>query len=148
MLNEEVIDTLVRSAMDAIKNAYAPYGGAKIGACVMAADGTIYTGCTIENAIRKLSVCAAEVAMYKAVSDGKREFDAVAVIGNSERPFVPNGAICQLLAEFNVPIVIMADMHGNAQEINLSDLLPYGQEMLANHMVHNEDEGNDSDIMI
>lgn len=140
MLNEEVIDTLVRSAMDAIRNAYTPYGGAAIGACVMAADGTIYTGCTIENAIRGLSVCAAEVAMYKAVSDGKREFDAVAVIGNSERPFVPNGAICQLLSEFKVPIVIMADMHGNAQEVTLADLLPYGQEPLENHLEHDEQE--------
>lgn len=135
MLNEEVIDTLVRSAMDATKNAYTPYSGdLGVGACVMASDGTIYTGCTIENAIRSLSVCAAEVAMYKAVSDGKREFDAIAIIGNTEEPFVPSGNICQLLAEFHVPEVVMADMHGDAKSVELQDLLPYGEELLKNKM--------------
>ncbi len=135
MLNEELIDTLVRSAMDAIRNAYVPYSGTAIGACIMASDGTIYTGCTIENAIRNLSIGAGEVAVYKAVSDGKREFDAIAFICNTERPFVPNGAICQLLAEFNVPEVVMADMNGDAQVLSLTDLLPYGSEPLDNHTV-------------
>ncbi len=139
MLNEELIDTLVRSASDAIRNAYTPYSGIGVGACIMASDGTIYTGCTIENTIRGLSVGAGEVALYKAVSDGKREFDAIAFIGNTERPFVPNGAICQLLAEFNVPEVIMADMNGDAQVIPLTDLLPYGNEPLDN-IVYKKDE--------
>ena len=133
MLNEELIDTLVRSASDAIRNA-----GVGIGACVMASDGTIYTGCTIENAIRNLSIGAGEVAIYKAVSDGKREFDAIAFICNTERPFVPNGAICQLLAEFNVPYVVMADMNGDAQVLPLTDLLPYGNEPLDNHTYKDE----------
>ena len=135
MLNEELIDTLVRSASDAIRNAYTPYSGIGVGACIMASDGTIYTGCTIENTIRGLSVGAGEVALYKAVSDGKREFDAIAFIGNTERPFVPNGAICQLLAEFNVPEVVMADMNGDAQVIPLTDLLPYGNEPIDNHIL-------------
>ena len=139
MLNEELIDTLVRSASDAIRNAYTPYSGIGVGACIMASDGTIYTGCTIENTIRGLSVGAGEVALYKAVSDGKREFDAIAFIGNTERPFVPNGAICQLPAEFNVPEVIMADMNGDAQVIPLTDLLPYGNEPLDN-IVYKKDE--------
>ena len=132
MINEELIDTLVRSAQEAMRNAYVPYSGVPIGACVMASDGTIYTGCTIENTIRNLSVEAGEVAMYKAVADGKREFDAIAFICNTERPFVPNGAICQLLAEFNVQEVVMADMNGDAQVMPLTDLLPYGNEPLDN----------------
>ena len=139
MLNEELIDTLVRSASDAIRNAYTPYSGIGVGACIMASDGTIYTGCTIENTIRGLSVGAGEVALYKAVSDGKRAFAAIAFIGNTERPFVPNGAIGQLLAEFNVPEVIMADMNGDAQVIPLTDLLPYGNEPLDN-IVYKKDE--------
>ena len=139
MINEELIDTLVRSASDAIRNAYVPYSGVGIGACVMASDGTLYTGCTIENAIRNLSIGAGEVAIYKAVSDGKREFDAIAFICNTERPFVPNGAICQLLAEFNVPYVVMADMNGDAQVLPLTDLLPYGNEPLDNHTYKDED---------
>lgn len=139
MINEELIDTMVRSAQDAMRNAYVPYSKVPIGACVLAADGTIYTGCTVENVIRNLSIGAGEVAMYKAVADGKREFDAIAFIGNTERPFVPNGAICQLLAEFNVPEVIMADMNGDAQVIPLTDLLPYGNEPLDNR-VYKKDE--------
>lgn len=133
MLNEEVIDTLVRSAMEASNNSYTPYSNeVGIGACVMTSDGTIYTGCTIENIIRRLSISAAEVAMYKAISDGKREFDAIAIIGNTEKPFIPNGAICQLLAEFNVPEVIMADMHGGAKSVELRELLPYGADIYEN----------------
>ena len=139
MINEELIDTLVRSAMEASKKAYVPYSKVPIGACIMATDGTLYTGCTIENVIRGLSVTAGEVAIYKAVADGKREFDAIAFIGNTERPFVPNGAMCQILAEFNVPEVVMADMNGDAQVLPLTDLLPYGNEPLDNSVYDTEE---------
>ena len=140
MLNEELIDTLVRSAMEATKNAYVPYSKVPIGACVMASDGTLYTGCTIENAIRNLSISAGEVAMYKAVADGKREFDAIAFIGNTERPFVPNGAICQLLAEFNVQEIIMANMHGVLKTVTLDELMPYARELIGNPMQLDEED--------
>ena len=140
MLNEELIDTLVRSASDAIRNAYTPYSGIGVGACIMASDGTIYTGCTIENTIRGLSVGAGEVALYKAVSDGKREFDAIAFIGNTERPFVPNGAICQLLAEFNVQEIIMANMYGVLKTVTLDELMPYARELIGNPMQLDEED--------
>ena len=106
-MNPEIVDTMVRAAMQVMDNAYVPYGKAAIGACVLASDGTFYTGCNIENAVPRLSVFAEEVAMYRAVADGKREFDAIAVIADTEEPFVPNGAVCQLLAEFNVPEFII-----------------------------------------
>lgn len=132
MLNEEIVDTMVYSAMQAMDNAYVPYGGRPVGACVLASDGTLYTGVNIENAIARLSVAAAEVAMYRAVADGKREFDGIVVISDFERPFVPNGAALQLLAEFKVPEVIMANMHGKIERADLKTLLPYAREPIEN----------------
>jgi len=132
MLNEEIVDAMVRSAMQAMDNAYAPYSGHTVGACVLAADGTLYTGVNIENAIGRLSVAAAEVAMYRAIADGKREFDGVLVISDFERPFVPNGAVLQLLAEFDVPEVIMANMSGKIERAGLKTLLPYAREPIEN----------------
>ena len=125
-LTEPVIDTMIKHALDAIKNAYVPYGKIGVGACVLASDGTFYTGCNIENTIGKLSVSAEEVAMYRAIADGKRDFDGLAVIADMQHPFIPNGAVCQVLAEFEVPEVVMADMGGNIEHVELKDLLPYG----------------------
>ena len=126
-LTEAMIDTMVREAMDAIKNAYVPYGNFGVGACVLASDGTFYKGCTIENTTPRLSASAEEVALYQAVADGKREFDGIAVIADTEEPFVPNGAVCQLLAEFNVPEIIMTNMDGVVKTAKRTDLLPYGK---------------------
>ena len=131
-MNPEIIDTMVRAAMQVMDNAYVPYGKAPIGACVLASDGTFYTGCNIENAIPRLSVFAEEVAMYRAVADGKREFDAIAVIGDTEEPFVPNGAVCQLLAEFNVQEIIMTNMDGVVKTAKLTVLMPYARAPMDN----------------
>jgi len=131
-MNPEIVDTMVRAAMQVMDNAYVPYGKAAIGACVLASDGTFYTGCNIENAVPRLSVFAEEVAMYRAVADGKREFDAIAVIADTDEPFVPNGAVCQLLAEFNVEEIIMTNMDGVVKTVKLTDLMPYARAPLDN----------------
>lgn len=138
-MNPEIVDTMVRAAMQVMDNAYVPYGKAAIGACVLASDGTFYTGCNIENAIPRLSVFAEEVAMYRAVADGKREFDAIAVIADTDEPFVPNGAVCQLLAEFNVEEIIMTNMDGVVRTVKLTDLMPYARAPLDNAL-HSSDE--------
>lgn len=138
-MNPEIVDTMVRAAMQVMDNAYVPYGKAAIGACVLASDGTFYTGCNIENAIPRLSVFAEEVAMYRAVADGKREFDAIAVIADTDEPFVPNGAVCQLLAEFNVEEIIMTNMEGMVRTVKLTDLMPYARAPLDNAL-HSSDE--------
>jgi cytidine deaminase len=131
-MNPEIVDTMVRAAMQVMDNAYVPYGKAAIGACVLARDGTFYTGCNIENAIPRLSVFAEEVAMYRAVADGKREFDAIAIIADTEEPFIPNGAVCQLLAEFDVQEIIMTNMDGVVKTAKLSDLLPNAKAPMDN----------------
>ena len=132
MINEDIIDTMVRAAMKAMDNAYVPYSKVPVGACVLASDGTLYTGVNIENVIGRLSVAATEVAMYRAIADGKREFDGVVVIADVERPFAPNGAVLQLLAEFNVPEIIMANMQGSIETATLKELLPYAREPIEN----------------
>lgn len=134
MMNPEIVDTMVRAAMQVMDNAYVPYGKAPIGACVLASDGTFYTGCNIENAVPRLSVFAEEVAMYRAVADGKREFDAIAVIADTEEPFIPNGAVCQLLAEFNVQEIIMTNMDGAVKTAKLTDLMPQAKALIDNKL--------------
>ena len=127
MLNEDVMNTLVRTAVDAMRNAYTEHGAFPVGACVMASDGTIYSGCTIDNACAPLTMTAEMVAMAKAVSDGKREFDAIAVVADTEKPYIPGGLSCQLLAEFGVPELVMANVKGDLEHVQFEDLLPYAQ---------------------
>ena len=133
MLNEDIIDTLVRTAINASENAYTERSHFAVGSCALASDGTLYSGCNIDNASPSLSCCAEAVAIYRAVADGKREFDAVAVVADTEDPFIPCGACCQLMAEFKVKEVIMANMNGDMNVVPLEDLLPYADRLLSNH---------------
>ncbi len=127
MLNEDILDTIVRSAVDSMRNSYAEHDGMPVGACLLASDGTLYTGCTIDNACGQLAMTAEMVAVGKAVSDGKREFDAIAIAADTEKPYIPGGMSCQLLAEFHVPEVIMANVKGDVESVQLDEMLPYGQ---------------------
>ena len=132
MLNEEIIDTMVRTAMDAMRNAYTEHTDFAVGACALASDGTLYSGCNIDNASPQLYCSAEALAIYKAVSDGKREFDAVAVIADTEKTFVPWGGSLQLMAEFGVQEIIMANMKGEIEIVTLSEFFPSGEKTLVN----------------
>lgn len=130
MLKEEIIDTMVRQAMDITRNAYLRHETSlAVGACVLAADGTLYSGCNLENRMPQLCVSAEQVAMQIALADGKREFDGVAIIADTEEPYVPSGLSLQLLAEFDVPEVVMANMNGVVDVKPLEALLPYYKKM-------------------
>lgn len=124
MINESIIDAMVRTAKDAMTHAHSPYSGRAVGACVLASDGTLYGGCSIENASYSLSCCAERVAIFKAIADSKREFDAIAVVANTEEPCVPCGACCQVMAEFRIRDVIMANTRGDLEIVDLMDLAP------------------------
>ncbi len=103
--------------------AYAPYSHFAVGAALRAADGTIYTGCNVENASYGLTICAERNAVAHAVGQGRRHFTAVAVV--TENGVTPCGACRQVLAEFGPHMaVIMADLAGNLRTCALSDLLP------------------------
>lgn len=118
---------LVAAAVDARRNAYAPYSGFPVGAALLARDGRLFTGCNVENASYGLTVCAERVALFKAVSEGVREFEAIAV-ACGDAPCSPCGACRQALNEFAPNLkVILADGEGRRWEVvPLSDLLPRG----------------------
>lgn len=113
---------LVRAARAASRRAYAPYSKFAVGAAVLAADGTLYAGCNVENASYGLTVCAERVAMQSAVAAGRRRLRAVAVAGPSG--INPCGACRQVMAEFGVETVIVAGSGALPESISLRELLP------------------------
>jgi cytidine deaminase len=117
--------TLVELARDARKQAHAPYSKFKVGAALLASSGEIVTGCNIENASYGLTLCAERVAVFKAVSEGFRDFEAIAVVADSPRPTAPCGPCRQILWEFCGDIwVHMARPGRKATSYRMSELLP------------------------
>ena len=145
MINQETIDTMLRTAREAMRHAYTPQTNLAVGCCVLAEDGTLFSGCNIENASPALSCCAESVTMYKAISEGKREFDALAVIADTVDPFVPCGACLQLMAEFGVHDLIVANVKGDIRVRPLDKVMPCAHAMLSNHAT-NHDEVDEDDI--
>ena len=127
--------TLCERAKEARNNAYAPYSRFGVGAALLCDDGSIYTGCNIENASYSPTVCAERVAIFKAVSDGKRGFSAIAVCGSpkgelTEKYCYPCGVCRQVLSEFcNKDFRIYVMSNGEVKEYTLSDLLPFGFQL-------------------
>jgi len=117
---------LLNAALSARERAYAPYSKFLVGAAVLAKSGKIYTGCNIENASYGLTVCAERNALFSAVGEGEREFTALCVVGDTEAPISPCGACRQVMAEFKVPCIILANLKGDVKEYALEELLPYG----------------------
>ena len=117
---------LLNAALSARERAYAPYSKFLVGAAVLAKSGKIYTGCNIENASYGLTVCAERNALFSAVGAGEREFIVLCVVGDTEAPISPCGACRQVMAEFKVPCIILANLKGDVKEYTLEELLPYG----------------------
>jgi cytidine deaminase len=116
-------DALVEAAWNARQTAYAPYSNFAVGAALLAADGRIFGGCNVENLSYGLTNCAERVAIGAAVAAGVREFVAVAVVADTGVPISPCGACRQVLAEFGVPRVILAN-RTEVLEFTLEELLP------------------------
>jgi cytidine deaminase len=118
-------DKLVTAARRARRNAQAAFSGFKVGAALETADGTIITGCNIENATYGLTVCAERVAMFKALSEGYRKFRRIAVVADTDAPTPPCGACRQILWEFGGDLdVILANLRRETGRHQLKDLLP------------------------
>jgi len=114
---------LIAKAMEAREKAYAPYSDFAVGAALLAKSGRVYTGCNVENASYGLSICAERTAVFKAVSEGERDFEALAVV--TEKGVTPCGACRQVLMEFGEDIqVIVADETGGYRVFSLQELLP------------------------
>ena len=123
-------EELVSLAKTAMENAYAPYSGYRVGAALLAADGKVYTGCNIENASFSPTICAERTAFAKAVSEGQRNFSAIAVCGGKdgiiEGAFPPCGVCRQVMAEFcSEDFTIYLATESGWQTFTLADLLPH-----------------------
>ena len=115
---------LIDAALAARKQAYAPYSGLRVGAALLCSDGEIITGVNIENASYGATNCAERTAVFKAVSQGKREFAAIAVVSDMDRLIYPCGICRQVLAEFRVSTIIVGDVNGNYKVYGAEELLP------------------------
>ncbi len=116
---------LIAAARRARRHAHAAYSGFKVGAALETADGTIITGCNVENATYGLTICAERVAMFKAISEGHRRFTRVAVVADTTAPTPPCGPCRQILWEFGGDLeVIMANLRRETGRHSLSELLP------------------------
>jgi cytidine deaminase len=125
-------DGLVEAAWLTRERAYAPYSKFAVGAALMAADGRVFVGCNVENLSYGLTNCAERVAIGAAVAAGAREFLAVAVVADTKLPISPCGACRQVLAEFGVPRVILAN-RTERLEFRLEDLLPRPSAGILDH---------------
>lgn len=122
---------LIREALQARERSYSPYSGYCVGAALLTADGKVYTGCNIENAAFSPTNCAERTAFFKAVSEGEREFAAIAVVGGRrgtvEHFAWPCGVCRQVMAEFCDPdtfTVITAISEDQYEQRFLKDMLP------------------------
>ncbi len=118
-------DALIAAARTAREHAHAPYSDFRVGAAVRAKSGRIFTGCNVENATFGLTLCAERVAVFKAISEGERGFEAVAVVADTDALTPPCGACRQILWEFcGDAEVVLANLHGKVERYRMSALLP------------------------
>lgn len=118
-------EKLLQTAEKAMENAYAPYSDFKVGAALLCADGTVFTGCNIENASYGASNCAERTAVFKAVSEGKRDFLAIAIVSSSGEETFPCGICRQVLAEFAPDIrVVLQNKGKNAVSYKFKEIMP------------------------
>ncbi|MBE3099131.1 MAG: cytidine deaminase [Planctomycetes bacterium] len=118
-------DTLVAAARRAREFAHAPFSRFKVGAALETADGTVITGCNVENATYGLTVCAERIAVFKAISEGHRTFRRIAIVADTSEPTPPCGACRQILWEFGGNLeIILANLTEETGRYRLEDLLP------------------------
>ena len=121
---------LLTLAIEAMENSYSPYSGCKVGAALLTDSGKVYTGTNIENAAFGPTICAERVAIFKAISEGERDFSAIAIVGGKggiiDGIFAPCGVCRQVMREFCSDnfIVIMGISEGEYKKATLKELLP------------------------
>ncbi len=125
MTNQALID----SAREALKNSYSPYSEFKVGAALLCSDGSVYSGCNIENSSYSATVCAERTAFFKAISEGKRDFSAIAIVGGKNgdysSPCTPCGVCLQVMSEFcGDGFKILLQNGDGINELTLKELLP------------------------
>ncbi|MDY2616380.1 MAG: cytidine deaminase [Treponema succinifaciens] len=125
-----LIEKLIKKAIEMLNFSYAPYSNFHVGAALLTSEGKIYTGCNIENAAYGPSNCAEKTAIFKAVSEGKKEFEAIAIVGGKNgkiENFCPPCGVCrQVLAEFCKKDfeIVLAKSTNEYKIMTLEQLLP------------------------
>lgn len=122
-------ENLIEVAKKYRENAYAPYSKFKVGAAVLTSSGKVFGGCNIENSSYPVTNCAERTAIFKAVSEGEKIFESIAVIADTEKPCSPCGACRQVMAEFKIPKIIMANLKGDKKIVTLEEVLPFAFEL-------------------
>ena len=124
----KTVKKLYKKALKTRENAYVPFSKFKVGAAVLTKDGDIFTGCNIENSSFGLTVCAERVAMFTAAASGVRrgEMKMLLVVADTEEVTSPCGACRQVIAEFEIPVIIMANVRGEMKQVTLEEVLPFG----------------------
>lgn len=120
------IEEMIKEAIKARENAYAPYSKYPVGAALLTKNGRIYHGCNIENAAYSMCNCAERTALFKAYSEGERDFVMMAVAADSNRPVPPCGACRQVISELcpKDMEIILTNLKGNIDKVTVEELLP------------------------
>lgn len=120
------IEQLIEEAKKAREKAYVPYSKFGVGAALLTTDGKVYHGCNIENAAYSMCNCGERTAIFKAVSEGDRDFQMLAVVADTDRPCSPCGACRQVMAELcpRDMKVVLTNLKGDILELTVEDLLP------------------------
>jgi cytidine deaminase len=132
-MDKKLIDEAVKKALKVRELAYAPYSNFKVGAAIVTEDGEIFTGCNVENASYGLTICAERAAIFKAVSEGRRNFSFLVVVTDTKEPAAPCGACRQVIREFSKNLdIVMVNLEGKRVVKSLEELLPasFGPEDL------------------
>lgn len=124
-LTPRVMKDLLTAAKEASVKAYSPYSGYKVGAALLCEDGSVFTGCNVENSSYSLTICAERNAVFKAVGAGYKDYAAIAIYADSDQLFPPCGACRQVLAEFNSELVIIYANKVKSVQSTLAELLPH-----------------------
>ena len=119
-------EKLVEIAKKSLKNAYAPYSNFKVAAALLSKSGKVFTGVNVENSSYGLTMCAERVAVFKAVSEGEREFVKIAIVSEKGKKTFPCGACRQVLYEFAENLEIILEEEGKIYKTSLKKLLPEG----------------------
>jgi cytidine deaminase len=118
-------DSLQAAALAARENAHAPYSKFRVGAALEDIGGSVHTGCNVENATYGLTLCAERVAVFKAISEGAREFRRISIAADTETLTPPCGACRQILWEFCGDIeIVLVNLHGKSETLRLKELFP------------------------
>ena len=121
MTDEELIEVAKKYR----EFSYSPYSKFKVGAAVLTKSGKVFGGCNIENSSYPVTNCAERTAIFKAVSEGEMEIVAIALMADTEGPCSPCGACRQVMGEFKINRIIMANLKGDKKVVTLEEVLPF-----------------------